>query len=98
MESSKTGGVLFKMVNYTRRTSIRREEQIGYDPSIQALSSLTIFLEKEVLKYLSNPTSINAMIMLSGMEYGMYSLYHNPTIKIRSGIYFYISIYFPWTR
>ena len=97
MEISKTGKVLFTMANSARRTSRGIEEQIGYAPSNQAMSSLTGFLEKETQKPLSNNTRINAARMLSGMEYGMSSLYQNPTIKIRSGIYFYISIYFPWT-
>ena len=97
MKISRTGKDLFKMVNYAIRPSRIREEYKGYAPSLQAMSSLIGFLEKKIRKYLSDCTSINAVSIVSGMECEMYSIYQTPTIKIRSGISFYISLYLLWT-
>ena len=55
--------------------------------NFQSLSSLMELLENETWKSLSNPTSTNAVITLSGMEYGMYSTYQTPTINTISGIF-----------
>ena len=63
MNISITGKYVFTMVNSARRTSRRREEQRRYAPSIQDISSLMGFLEKEIRKSLSNPTRINAVII-----------------------------------
>ena len=63
---------------------------------MQALSHLMGFLEKKIRKSLSNPTSINAVSIWSRMECGVSYLFHNTKIKRRNGIFFYISLYFPW--
>ena len=63
---------------------------------MQALPSLMAFLGKEIQRYPSSPTSINVVSIWSGMECGMSSPFQTHTIKRRGGIFFYISLYFPW--
>ena len=61
---------------------------------MQALPSLIASLGKESQKYPSNTTWINAVSIWSVMEYGMSSPFQIHVINRRSGIFFYISLYF----
>ena len=65
---------------------------------MQALTSLMEFLGKEIQKYPSIPTRINAVSIWSGMEFDMSSPFQNHTKNIRSGIFFCISLDFPWNK
>ena len=97
MESSRTREKLYIIVNSSHRTSSRIEIQKRHDLSMQDLPSLMAFLGKESHKYPSIPTRINAVSIWSRMECGMSSPFQTHTIKRWSGIFFYISLYFPWT-
>ena len=61
MKNSITGEDLYIMVNFVHRPSRRKEMQSRYSPSIQALTSLMAFLDKEIHKYPSSPTGVNAV-------------------------------------
>ena len=54
-------GPIHIMVNYVHRPSRIRKRQRRHARSMQALSSLMAFLEKEIQRYPSSPTSINAV-------------------------------------
>ena len=66
MAVSRTGEDLYTMINSAHRTSSRREIQRIDDTSMQALTSLMEFLGKEIQKYPSSHTRINAVSTLSG--------------------------------
>ena len=61
MNNSRTGEDLYIMVNSVHRPSRRKEIQRRYAPSMQALPSLMAFLDKEIQRYTSSPTWINAV-------------------------------------
>ena len=65
---------------------------------MKALSSLLEFLEKESQKYTSSPKRINAVRTWSDVECRMSSPFQTNAIKIRCGIFFYISLDFPWIK
>ena len=96
MKSSRTEEDLYIMVNSVHRPLKRRERQRRNVLSMQDLPSLMAFLGKEIQRYSSSPTSINAVSIWSGMEYGTSSPFQTHAINRRSGIFFYISLYFPW--
>ena len=97
MKSSRTGEDPYIIVNSAHIPSRIREIQRRHDLSMQALPSLMEFLGKERQKYTLSPKRINAVSTSSGMEYGMSSPFQTHAIKIRSGIFFYISLDFPLT-
>ena len=92
-KNSKTGEDLFITVISVHRTSRGREENIIYDPSFKAFSSLTRLLDKEIWQSLSNNTRINTMSTWSEMGCGMSSLFHKLENKIKIGIYSWIIPY-----
>ena len=51
MKNSRTGKDLYTMVNFVHRPSRRNERQRRHAQSMQALSSLMAFLEKESQRY-----------------------------------------------
>ena len=61
---------------------------------MQDLPDLMGFPGKESQQYPSSTTRINAVIILSEMECGMYFPFQTPKIKRRSGIFSYISLDF----
>ena len=96
MMNSRNGEDLYTMVNSVHRPSRRKEIQRRHATSMQALTSLMAFLEKESQQYPSSPTRINAVSILSIMECGKSYTFQTHTIKRRGGIFFYINLYFPW--
>ena len=84
------------MVNSASRISRRRERQMRHALSMQALSSLMGFQGKEIHKYPSSSIIINAVSIWSEMECGIYFPLQTHKINRRSGIFFYISLDFPW--
>ena len=96
MNNSSTVEGLYIMVNSVQITSRRRERQRRHALSMQTLPSLMTFLGNEIQQYPSSPTRINAVSIWSVTECGMSSPFQTHAIKIRSGIFFYISLYFPW--
>ena len=67
-------------------------------PSIQALPSLMVFLGEETHQFTPRSTGINVLIILSGMRCGIYSPCQNLWTKRRSGIFYFISLDYPWTK
>ena len=65
-------------------------------PILQALSRLMGFQDNKTRKSPSNPAGINAVSIWPGMESEMYSPFQTHTVKKRIGIFFYISLHFPW--
>ena len=92
-KNSKTGEDLFITVISVHRTSRGREENIIYDPSFKAFSSLTRLLDKEIWQSLSNNTRINTMSTWSEMGCGMSSILQNLATKRKIVIYFSIITY-----
>ena len=97
MKNSRTGEDLYTMVNFVHRPSRRNERQRRHAQSMQDLPSLMVFLEKESQQYPSSPTRINAVSIWSTMEFGASSPFQTDAINRRGGVFFYISIDFPWT-
>ena len=61
MKDLRTGEDLYLLVNSVHRTSRGKEIQRRHAQSMQALPSLLAFLDKEIQKYPSIPTGINAV-------------------------------------
>ena len=64
---------------------------------MQDLPSLIKFLRKEIQKYSSISTRINALSILSGMGCGISYPNKTPAIKTGNGIFVYIILDPPWT-
>ena len=61
MKNPRTGEDLYIIFHSVHITSSRKEIQRRHAPSMQTLSSLMEFLEKESHRYPSSPTNSNAV-------------------------------------
>ena len=92
----KIGKILSIMVSNIYSISRRREKQKRQDTNIQALLSLTEFLDKEIRKSPPTRISINVVRIWSEMGCGISFSCGNLKNKIRIGAFLPISKNFLW--